>query len=246
MGVSDRWVRKLLVRMKADGDGVVVHGLRGRASNRRIDEQTQVRAMEMLKQPEWHDFGPTFASEQLAKRHGIEVSKETVRGWMVAAGLWKARPRKLGEVHFWRPRRSGYGELVQWDTSDHDWLEGRGEPVRYLVRMIDDATSWSWGRFVQHDGTRENMGVLWQYAEAQRADGGCLHGPGVDVHGGAASRGKRAAAAGGGPADADRARPARAGNRLDSGVLAASQGTRGAQLLAPIRTDWSSTCGWPR
>jgi len=165
MGVSDRWVRKLLVRMKTEGDAVVVHGLRGRSSNRRIDEQTQARVVELLKQPEWYDFGPTFASQQLAKRHGIDVSKETVRAWMVAAGLWKSRPRKLGEKHFWRPRRSGYGELVQWDTSNHDWLEGRGEAVRYLVRWIDDATSRSGGRFVVHDGTRENMGVLWQYAE---------------------------------------------------------------------------------
>src|SRR3954469_13093515 len=165
MGVSDRWGRKLLVRMKTDGDGIVVHGLRGRPSNRRIDEQTQARAIELLKQPEWHDFGPTFASEQLAKRHGIDVSKETVRGWMVTSGLWKPQPRKLGETHFWRARRKGYGELVQWDTSNHDWLEGRGEAVRYLVRMIDDATSRSSGSFVQHDGTRENMGVLWQYVE---------------------------------------------------------------------------------
>jgi transposase len=162
MGVSDRWVRKLLLRMKTDGDAVVVHGLRGRSSNRRIDEQTQARVVELLKQPEWYDFGPTFASQQLAKRHDIDVSKETVRGWMVAAGLWKAQSRKLGEKHFWRPRRSGYGELVQWDTSTHDWLEGRGD-VRYLVRWIDDATSRSGGRFVLHDGTRENMGVLWQY-----------------------------------------------------------------------------------
>jgi len=164
MGVSDRWVRKLLLRMKTDGDAVVVHGLRGRSSNRRIDQQTQARVVELLKQPEWYDFGPTFASQQLAKRHDIDVSKETVRGWMVAAGLWKAQSRKLGEKHFWRPRRSGYGELVQWDTSTHDWLEGRGD-VRYLVRWIDDATSRSGGRFVLHDGTRENMGVLWQYAE---------------------------------------------------------------------------------
>jgi transposase len=165
MGVSDRWARKLLARMKTDGDAVVVHGLRSRSSNRRIEEQTQARVVELLKQPEWHDFGPTFASEQLAKRHDIRVSKETVRGWMVAAGLWKAQSRKLGETHFWRPRRSGYGELVQWDTSNHDWLEGRGEAVRYLVKWIDDATSRSGGRFVLHDGTRENMGVLWQYVE---------------------------------------------------------------------------------
>src|SRR6202022_3771232 len=165
MGVSDRWVRKLLVEMKREGDSVVVHGLRGRVSNRRIEEATRQQAIEYLRQPDWHDFGPTFASEQLAKRHGIEASKETVRGWMMEGGLWKSRPRKLSAVHCWRPRRSGYGELVQWDTSDHDWLEGRGERVRYLVRLIDDATSRSWGRFVQHDGTRENMGVLWEYME---------------------------------------------------------------------------------
>ena len=167
MGVSARWVRKLLARMKTEGDAVVVHGLRGRSSNRRIDDKTQERVIELLKQPEWHDFGPTFASEQLAKRHEIHVSKETVRGWMVVAGLWKAQARKLGEKHFWRPRRSGYGELVQWDTSNHDWLEGRGEAVRYLVKWIDDATSRSGGSFVQHDGTRENMGVLWRYVERQ-------------------------------------------------------------------------------
>jgi hypothetical protein len=167
IGVSDRWVRKLLRRMKTDGDAVVVHGLRGRTSNRQIDAETQGRAVVLLRQPEWHDFGPTFASEQLAKRHDIKVSKEIVRGWMVGEGLWKAQPRKLGEKHFWRPRRSCYGELVQWDTSNHDWLEGRGEAVRYLVKWIDDATSRSGGRFVYRDGTRENMGVLWQYVERQ-------------------------------------------------------------------------------
>jgi DNA-binding Lrp family transcriptional regulator len=165
MGVTDRWVRELLARMEKQGDGVVIHALRGKASNRRISEETQKRAMEYLKQPDWYDFGPTFASEQLAKRHDIQVSKETVRGWMIEGGLWKSHSRKLKEAHPWRERRSGYGELTQWDTSDHDWLEGRGEPVRHLVRLIDDATSRSWGRFVQHDGTRENMGVLWEYIE---------------------------------------------------------------------------------
>ena len=165
MGVTDRWVRKLLARMKTEGDGVVLHGLRGRSSNRKIAEDIQKQAVGFLRQPDWHDFGPTFAREQLAKRHDIQVSKETVRGWMIEAGLWQSHSRKLREVHVWRLRRSGYGELVQWDTSEHDWLEGRGEPVRYLVRLIDDATSRSWGRFVKHDGTRENMGVLWEYLE---------------------------------------------------------------------------------
>jgi transposase len=164
MGVSQRWVRKLLRRMKREGDRVVVHGLRGRASNRKITAKVQARAIGILKQADWHDFGPTFASEQLAKRHGIELSDETLRGWMIEAGLWKSRARRIEQVHCWRPRRSAFGELVQWDTSEHDWLEGRG-PVRYLVRMIDDATSWSWGRFVERDATPQNMGVLWEYLE---------------------------------------------------------------------------------
>ena len=150
--------------MKGEGDRVVVHGLRGRASNRKLATKVQAQAMEILKQPEWHDFGPRFASEQLAKRHGIELSDETLRGWMIAAGLWKSRARRIEQVHCWRPRRSAFGELVQWDTSEHDWLEGRGL-VRYLVRLIDDATSWSWGRFVERDATPFNMAVLWEYLE---------------------------------------------------------------------------------
>jgi transposase len=164
MGVTTRWVRKLVKRMKKQGDAVVIHGLRGRTSNRKLSDKTQRQALAILKKPEWHDFGPTFAAEQLAKRHQIHVGKETLRGWMIDAGLWKSKVQTIEEVHVWRPRRTGFGELVQWDTSDHDWLEGRG-PVRYLVRMIDDATSWSWGRFVESDATPQNMGVLWEYLE---------------------------------------------------------------------------------
>jgi transposase len=162
MGVSERWVRKLLRRMKEQGDPVVVHGLRGRSSNRKLPAKTKQAALAILRKPDWHDFGPTFAAEQLWKHHQVEVGKETLRGWMVEAGMWKPSSRRVQQVHTWRPRRSGFGELVQWDTSDHDWLEGRG-PVRYLVRMIDDATSWSWGRFVESDATRFNMAVLWEY-----------------------------------------------------------------------------------
>src|ERR1700704_3757184 len=76
MGVSDRWVRTLLKRMSKQGDGVVVHGLRGRPSNRKLAAETQRKALAILKQPDWHDFGPTFAAEQLTKRHQIEVGKE--------------------------------------------------------------------------------------------------------------------------------------------------------------------------
>jgi len=86
MGVTDRWVRELLVEMKQSGDAVVLHGLTGRASNRKIKATTQDQVIGILKEPEWHYFGPAFASEQLAKRHEIHVSDETVRKWMIAAG----------------------------------------------------------------------------------------------------------------------------------------------------------------
>ena len=72
--------------------------------------------------------------------------------------------RRWRSAHGWRPRRSCRGELVQWDTSEHDWLEGRGEKL-YLIAMIDDATGELMARFVRHDSTEENMRLLWSYLE---------------------------------------------------------------------------------
>ena len=89
-----------------------------------------------------------MAAEYLGKKHEIEVSQETVRQWMIRAKLWRAQAAEGEKVHAWRPRRSRFGELVQWDTSDHDWLEGRGEQL-YLIAMIDDATSRLFARFVR-------------------------------------------------------------------------------------------------
>lgn len=163
MGVTTRWVRKLLKKFRRNGDRVVVHGLRGRRSNRRIAEKTERKAVALV-QREYADFGPTLASEYLAERHGIQVSKETLRKWLLTAGLWKAKRAKLVKVHGWRARRECCGELVQWDTSEHDWLEGRG-PKLYLIAMIDDATSRLYARFARHDSTEENLRTLWGYLE---------------------------------------------------------------------------------
>ena len=55
-------------------------------------------------------------------------------------------------------------ELVQWDTSTHDWLEGRGEQI-CLISMIDDAPRRPFARFVRHDTSEENMRLLWAYLE---------------------------------------------------------------------------------
>jgi hypothetical protein len=162
LDLSVRQVKRLLCALKKRGDQAVVHGLRGKPSNRRIEPSVESRAVSILSMPVYHGFGPSLAAEYLVKKHGIEASKETVRQWMIRGKLWRAEKEKVRQVHIWRPRRSGFGELVQWDTSDHDWLEGRSEKLR-LIAMIDDATSRLWARFVRHDSTEENMKLLGRY-----------------------------------------------------------------------------------
>jgi len=164
LGVSVRHVKRLIYALKKHGDKAVVHGLRGKPSSRKIEEKIEREAVKILSAPVYQGFGPTLAAEYLEKKHGIEVSKETVRQWMMRAKLWRGKQQKVREVHRWRPRRSRFGELVQWDTSEHDWLEGRGEKL-YLIAMIDDATSRLFARFVRHDSTEENMKLLWSYVE---------------------------------------------------------------------------------
>jgi transposase len=164
IGVTERQVRRLLRKLRRKGDQAVIHELRGRASNRKLSGEMEQRAMTILSDPLYRGFGPTLAAEYLEKQHEITVSKETLRGWMVKATLWKAGRRRVVEIHEWRPRRSRCGELVQWDTSTHDWLEGRGEEI-YLISMIDDATSRLLARFVRHDTSEENRLLLKSYLE---------------------------------------------------------------------------------
>jgi hypothetical protein len=166
LGLSVRWVRKLLLRLRARGDSALRHGLRGRASNRKMPEVVKRRAVELYRQKKqaklWHDYGPTLAAEELAEQHGIQVSRETLRQWLIKAQLWRRRRVRLEQAHVWRARRARYGELVQWDTSEHDWLEGRGEKL-YLIAMIDDATSELTAGFVRHDSTEENLKQVRSY-----------------------------------------------------------------------------------
>jgi len=164
IGQTERHIRRLLVKQKREGDQAVIHGQRGRRSNRKLDEKSQAMAVAILGQEKYRGFGPTLASEYLAKHHQITVSRETVRAWMIEARLWRVRKHRVEKVHAWRQRRSRCGELVQWDTSEHQWLEERG-PKLYLISMIDDATSRLHARFVVHDSTAENMRLLWSYLE---------------------------------------------------------------------------------
>lgn len=164
IGVTERQMRRLLRKLRQKGDRTVIHELRGRTSNRKLPAEMEQRAITILSDPVYRGFGPTLAAEYLHKLHRLTVSKETLRQWMAKAGLWRAGHRRVVEVHQWRPRRSRCGELVQWDTSNHDWLEGRGESI-YLIAMIDDATSRLFARFVRHDSSEQNRLLLWAYLE---------------------------------------------------------------------------------
>jgi transposase len=164
LSLTERHVRRLLARLKEVGDRAVMHGLRGRPSNRKLSEDTRSKVVAVLSQEVYKGFGPTLASEYLAKKHKLTIGRETLRQMMIQAGLWRGRRQKIEAIHEWRARRSCRGELVQWDTSEHDWLEGRGEKL-YLIHMIDDATSQLTARFVRHDSTEENMRLLGSYLE---------------------------------------------------------------------------------
>jgi hypothetical protein len=119
---SSRQVRRLQRRLAADGDGALVHGLRGRPSNHRADPDLRRRVLRAYRQ-RYRDFGPTLASEKLSGE-GLPVEAETLRRWLLAEGLWE-RKRQRDPHRSRRPRRSCFGELVQMDASIHDWLGGR-------------------------------------------------------------------------------------------------------------------------
>jgi hypothetical protein len=112
--LSIRQVQWVLEGLKDRGDKAVVHRLRGQPSNRKIEEKIEREAVKILSAPVYKGFGPTLAAEYLNQKHGIEASKETVRQWMIRGKLWRVNKGKVRRVHVWRPRRSRFGELVQW------------------------------------------------------------------------------------------------------------------------------------
>lgn len=149
-GLSARQMRRLMKRVKQEGQRGILHRRRGQPSNRRIADKTKQKAL-VLFDKHYHDYGPTLASEKLKEHHQIQVHPETLRLWLRQAQkpYKQRRPRPHRQ---WRARRSCFGEMVQLDGSHHDWLEGRG-PKLVLMGYIDDATSTVGGRFYDHEGT---------------------------------------------------------------------------------------------
>lgn len=156
---SVRQVRRVQRRLEAEGDTGVIHRARGKPSNRRIDAALRQRVLAAYRQ-DYPDFGPTLAAEKLTERH-MHIAVETLRGWLLAAGLWHHRRRR--DLHrARRPRRECFGELVQMDTSIHDWFEGRGETA-VLTAMIDDATGKLVARFYPGETTTGHLDLLGRW-----------------------------------------------------------------------------------
>ena len=137
LGLTARQVRRLLQRLRAEGDAGLVHRGRGQPSNRRIPAPVKATVLR-LYETRYGDFGPTLAAEKLAEHHGITISDETLRQWLRARGIDHFMRRKRPH-RVWRARRAHRGELVQLDGSHHDWFEGRG-PQCVLMAYIDDAS----------------------------------------------------------------------------------------------------------
>ena len=161
VGLSERQVRRLTVRLQQEGPSGLGHRGRGRPSNHRCPEGLRQRVLAVIRQ-RYPDFGPTLACEQLAARHRIHLSDETIRHWMRQAGLWagRRRPRRHRQ---WRERKACCGEMIQMDGSHHDWLEGRG-PALVLMGYIDDATNHVFARFYDYEGTLPALDSFARYA----------------------------------------------------------------------------------
>src|SRR5256886_4717815 len=132
----------------------MLHGLRGRPSNRKFAVTFEQKVLARIRQ-RYADFGPTLAAEHLAQE-GLPVSRETLRKWMTQAAFWRPRSQRVKKIHVWRQRRGSFGEMGMKDSSPFRWLEDRG-PACQLIALIDDATSRIWARFTEHDTTEENL-----------------------------------------------------------------------------------------
>ena len=150
LGLTTRQVRRLIARVEQEGDQGLAHRGRGQPSNRRRPEQVKAKVLRWYA-TRYGDFGPTVAVEQLAERHGIALSDETLRRGLTVRGIDHFRRRKRPH-RAWRERRPHVGELLQLDGAHHDWCEGRGSRC-VLMAYIDDASSRVCARFYAYEGT---------------------------------------------------------------------------------------------
>jgi transposase len=155
--ISYRQAKRLYRAYRERGDIALIHGNTGRRSNNRTAEEVRERALAAYRE-RYAGFGPTFAAEKLAEVEGITVCGETLRQWLIAAGLWE-RKRRSKPYRSRRERKACFGELVQFDGSHHDWFEGR-RGKRCLMNMVDDATGTTLSMLFEQETTDAAMTLL--------------------------------------------------------------------------------------
>ena len=167
LGVSDRQAKRLWRRFRQGGAKALRHRQAGRPSHRGTAAKTRQRVLALIRQKYSGDvgsrFGPTLVAEHLASEDGLTVDHETLRRWMLTAGLW-SRQRQRSPYRQRRARKAHFGELVQLDGSCPLWYEARG-PRRCLITMVDDATSRSEGRFSGEETIWAAAAVLRRWIE---------------------------------------------------------------------------------
>jgi hypothetical protein len=165
IGVSARHFRRLRRAWETEGDTAVAHGLRGRPSNRAKPAEVRAWALKRARDPLYRDFGPTLLAEHLGRdpKAPGDVKAHALRLWMIEDGTWKAKPERPRHRKA-RPRRAAFGELIQWDSSEHAWFEDR-VPGRFtLIQMHDDATNrLLMARFVLRDDGAANRQIAIDY-----------------------------------------------------------------------------------
>ena len=153
-----RQIFRLKNALKEKGVEGLIHGNRGRASSRRIDNQVR-DTIEYLYRGKYDGFNLSHFTEMLEEREGVVISRETVRRILLEKGSYEKKKR-YPKHRSWREPRPKEGMMLQFDTSDHDWLEGRGPNIK-LIGGIDDATKdVPWAKFAYQDSVEENMATF--------------------------------------------------------------------------------------
>lgn len=163
LSLSYRQIKRMIKRIRKEGDKGIVHKNRGQTSHNKIPDNTKYKVINICR-TKYKGFGPTLASQVLFENEKITLSDETLRNWLINEGLWQ-RKRKHKKNRKWREPKPFYGEMLQWDGSEHDWFEGRG-PKCVLMGQIDDATGKKSGQFYDYEGTMPSFASLKQYIEA--------------------------------------------------------------------------------
>jgi len=162
LGISTRQVKRLVSQYRKEGDGSVIHKMRGQGSHNGTPVEIKSKIISLYSQ-RYEGFGPTLAAEKLREEHGLRISDETLRLWLKAKGI--AYPTRRARPHrSWRKRKSCCGEMIQMDGSHHDWLEGRGEWL-VLMAYIDDATNRVFGRFYESEESYSALDSFMRYTK---------------------------------------------------------------------------------